>query len=86
MSASIIASTSSQESAACISLAPTFIQFPFLPAYEFYSRSHFPWLAEIEQATPEIQAEFQRVFAEDRARSSPTSPIRGPPRSINGGS
>jgi aspartyl/asparaginyl beta-hydroxylase (cupin superfamily) len=50
---------------------PTFIQFPFLPAYEFYARSHFPWLAEIEQATPEIQAEFQRVFAEDSSALEP---------------
>jgi len=44
---------------------PTFINFPGLPGYEFYARSHFPWIAELEQATPEIQAEFQRVFVED---------------------
>jgi len=50
---------------------PTFIHLPYLPAYEFYARSSFPWLEEIEQATPEIQAEFQRVFAEDSSALEP---------------
>jgi aspartyl/asparaginyl beta-hydroxylase (cupin superfamily) len=50
---------------------PTFIHFPSLPAYEFYTRSHFPWLEELEQATPEIQAEFERVFAEDAGALEP---------------
>jgi aspartate beta-hydroxylase len=50
---------------------PTFMHFPFLPAYEFYPREEFPWLAEIEAATPAIRAEFERVFAEDQARLEP---------------
>jgi aspartate beta-hydroxylase len=44
---------------------PTFFQVPGLPADEFYRREDFPWLDEIERATPEIRAECERVLRED---------------------
>jgi aspartate beta-hydroxylase len=50
---------------------PTFMYFPHIPAYEFYPREDFPWLAAIEAATSEIRAEFERVFAEDQDRIEP---------------
>jgi aspartyl/asparaginyl beta-hydroxylase (cupin superfamily)/Flp pilus assembly protein TadD len=50
---------------------PLFMHFPHLPAYEFYPRDDFPWLAQVEAATAEIRTEFERVFAEDRARLEP---------------
>jgi aspartate beta-hydroxylase len=50
---------------------PSFMYFPFLPAYEFYAREGFPWLDEIEAATPVIRAEFEKVFAEDQDRLQP---------------
>lgn len=31
---------------------------PFLPADEFFDRQHFPWMAELEAATPAIRAEL----------------------------
>jgi aspartyl/asparaginyl beta-hydroxylase (cupin superfamily) len=50
---------------------PTFLHFPKLPAYEYYPRADFPWLDAIEAATPEIRAEFERVFHEDSDRLVP---------------
>src|SRR4051812_13299266 len=47
---------------------PTFMYFPYLPAYGFYPRSEFPWLAELEAAAPLIRAEFEQVFAQDQDR------------------
>ena len=44
---------------------PTFMYFPKLPAWEFYDRDEFPWLDQVEAATADIRAEFERVFAED---------------------
>lgn len=44
---------------------PTFLHFPKLPAYEYYPRADFPWLEELEAATDEIRAEFERVCLED---------------------
>ena len=44
---------------------PTFLHVPKLPEYEFYSRTDFPWLEEIEESTAEIRAEFERVLSED---------------------
>jgi aspartyl/asparaginyl beta-hydroxylase (cupin superfamily) len=46
---------------------PTFLHVPKLPAYEFYSRADFPWLAEFESATAEIRAECERALREDAA-------------------
>ncbi|HEV2568890.1 aspartyl/asparaginyl beta-hydroxylase domain-containing protein [Sphingomonas sp.] len=39
------------------------LHFPFLPADEFFDREHFPWLAELEAATPAIRAELQDLLA-----------------------
>jgi len=50
---------------------PTFLHFPQLPAREFYPRGEFPWLAQLEAATPDIREEFERVFAEDAASLEP---------------
>lgn len=50
---------------------PTFMLFPHLPGIEFYPRAEFPWLSEIESATQDIRAEFERVFTEDQDRLEP---------------
>jgi len=50
---------------------PTFLHFPQLPAREFYPRAEFPWLDQLEAATADIRAEFERVFAEDAASLEP---------------
>lgn len=39
------------------------VHFPFLPADEFFDRAHFPWLAELEAATPQIRAEALALIA-----------------------
>lgn len=39
------------------------VHFPFLPADEFFDRAHFPWLAELEAATPQIRAEAVALIA-----------------------
>ncbi len=43
---------------------PTFIYVPELPAIEFYERSDFPWLDQIEAATDDIRAELINVLAD----------------------
>ena len=47
------------------------VHFPFLPADEFFDRDHFPWLAEIEAATPAIQAEIEALLREGAAGFAP---------------
>lgn len=49
---------------------PAGMHFPFLPADEYFERSHFPWLEGIEAKTEIIRAELEALLAEDR------SPIR----------
>jgi len=44
---------------------PTFLHIPKLPAYEFYAREQFSWLAEFEAATAEIRTECERALRED---------------------
>jgi len=44
---------------------PTFLHIPKLPAYEFYAREQFSWLAEFEAATAEIRIECERALRED---------------------
>jgi len=46
---------------------PKSFYFPGLPQIEFYERSQFPWLEEMEAAIPEIRAELEAVLAEDGA-------------------
>jgi aspartyl/asparaginyl beta-hydroxylase (cupin superfamily) len=38
------------------------LHFPFLPAEEFFERSHFPWLEEIEGKTELIRAELEALL------------------------
>ena len=45
---------------------PTWMFFPELPAIEFFDRSLFPWLADLEAATEQIRAELLRVLVSDR--------------------
>ena len=40
------------------------LHYPFLPADEFFDREHFPWLEQLEAATPEILQELQAILAE----------------------
>ena len=42
---------------------PTFMYFPELPTIEFYDRALFPWLDELEAATPDIRAELLDVMS-----------------------
>jgi aspartate beta-hydroxylase len=50
---------------------PTWMYFPQLPAIEFFERSEFPWLNEIEAASDEIRAELLGVLAADQAGLQP---------------
>jgi aspartate beta-hydroxylase len=42
---------------------PLLLHYPRLPAIPFYPRELFPWLSELEAATPVIQAELQALLA-----------------------
>jgi aspartyl/asparaginyl beta-hydroxylase (cupin superfamily) len=42
---------------------PLLLHYPRLPAIPFYPRELFPWLAELEAATPAIKAELQALLA-----------------------
>jgi len=44
---------------------PTFMLFPYLRHVEFFERADFPWLADIEAATPAIRDELLGLLAED---------------------
>jgi aspartyl/asparaginyl beta-hydroxylase (cupin superfamily) len=46
---------------------PTSFYFPGLPQIEFYERSQFPWLGDVEAAIPEIRAELEAVLADEGA-------------------
>ncbi len=41
---------------------PLLLSYPRLPAIPFYQRALFPWLAELEAATPALQAELAAVL------------------------
>jgi len=43
---------------------PLLLHYPRLPAIPFYPRELFPWLAELEAATPVIQAELKAALAQ----------------------
>ena len=45
--------------------------YPFLPADEFFDRGHFPWLDELEAATPLIREELQAILASHDPGLSP---------------
>lgn len=42
---------------------PLVLHYPYLPADQFLARRHFPWLPELEAATPVIRAELQALLA-----------------------
>jgi aspartyl/asparaginyl beta-hydroxylase (cupin superfamily) len=42
---------------------PLVLHYPYLPAEQFFSRDHFPWLPALEAATPVIRAELQALLA-----------------------
>jgi hypothetical protein len=42
---------------------PLVLHYPYLPAEQFLPRRHFPWLAQLEAATPVIRAELQALLA-----------------------
>jgi aspartyl/asparaginyl beta-hydroxylase (cupin superfamily) len=50
---------------------PAGMHFPFLPADEFFERSHFPWLEQIESKTDVIRAELEALLADDRSAILP---------------
>ena len=50
---------------------PTWMYFPELPAIEFFERSDFPWLDDVEAATGEIRSELLRVLVADREGLQP---------------
>jgi aspartyl/asparaginyl beta-hydroxylase (cupin superfamily) len=39
------------------------LRFPFLPADEFFDRSFFPWMAEVEARTADIRAELEVLLS-----------------------
>ena len=43
---------------------PSSFYFPGLPQRQFYERDEFSWLAEVEQAVPEMQVELRTILAE----------------------
>ena len=50
---------------------PAGMHFPFLPAEEFFERSHFPWLEQIESKTEIIRAELEALLARDGSAIRP---------------
>ena len=47
------------------------LHYPFLPADEFFDDDQFPWLAELEAATPVILAELQAILDEPAGELTP---------------
>jgi len=47
------------------------VQYPFLPADEFFDSCHFPWFAELEAAAPGIRAELEALLADGDAALRP---------------
>jgi hypothetical protein len=68
---------------------PSMFYFPGLPQRPFYEREEFGWLAEVEAATPAMQAELQarladgtdfRPYVETRTdRPAPNNPLKDDP-------
>lgn len=50
---------------------PTELHYPGLPELGFHPGEHFPWLRELENATPDIRAELEARIAEAPARFTP---------------
>lgn len=50
---------------------PLVLAYPYLPAVQFFDRALFPWLSQLEAATPVIRAELQALLAESQAGFAP---------------
>lgn len=50
---------------------PSLLYFPRLPAIPFYDNADFPWLRDLEAATPEIRAELLTVLRQDSGEFRP---------------
>jgi aspartyl/asparaginyl beta-hydroxylase (cupin superfamily) len=50
---------------------PSDYYYPGLPAIEFYERVEFPWLAQFEAATQDIQRELATILVEDEPGFKP---------------
>lgn len=50
---------------------PILLNYPRLPAIPFYDRTLFPWLGELEAATPVIQAELTALLEESLDEFAP---------------
>ncbi len=59
--------------------APAQFYYPGLPAIEFYDRSHFPWLPDVEAASDDIRREFQAAMAQKDTPGSFTPYVEYPP-------
>lgn len=42
---------------------PLVLHYPYLPAEQYFSRRHFPWLERLEAATPVIREELKALLA-----------------------
>jgi aspartyl/asparaginyl beta-hydroxylase (cupin superfamily) len=42
---------------------PLVLNYPYLPAIQYFDRALFPWLPQLEAATPTIRAELQALLA-----------------------
>ncbi len=47
------------------------LHYPFLPADEFFDRTHFPWMETLEAKTDVIRAEFLALIADQGAQVRP---------------
>ncbi|OYU13878.1 MAG: hypothetical protein CFE37_13860 [Alphaproteobacteria bacterium PA4] len=50
---------------------PLVLTYPYLPAEQFLDRRHFPWLPQLEAATPVIRAELEALLAAGDAGFAP---------------
>ncbi len=50
---------------------PLVLTYPYLPAEQFFDRGAFPWLRQLEAATPAIRAELQALLAAGDAGFAP---------------
>jgi aspartate beta-hydroxylase len=50
---------------------PKHLNFPYLPAIEFFKRDYFPWLELLESATEEIAAEAVAALTSERSEFKP---------------
>ncbi|WP_235562630.1 aspartyl/asparaginyl beta-hydroxylase domain-containing protein [Brevundimonas sp. Root1423] len=50
---------------------PLLLDYPRLPAIPFYDRALFPWLEQLEAATPVIQAELEALLASSMDEFAP---------------